>query len=101
MNYQKAIVAGGCFWGMEELFSKLNGVVDVVSGYTGGTITNPNYEIVRKGKSNHAESIEITFDPMKTSYEKILRYFFKIHDPTTLNRQGNDIGGYTSVKIMP
>ena len=86
---------------MEELFSKLNGVVDVVSGYTGGTITNPSYEIVRKGKSNHAESIEITFDPTKTSYEKILRYFFKIHDPTTLNRQGNDIGGYTSVKIMP
>ena len=92
MEHQKAIIAGGCFWGMEELFSKQNGVLDVISGYTGGNIANPSYEIVRSGNSNHAESIEITFDPEKTSYEKILRFFFKIHDPTTSNRQGNDIG---------
>ncbi len=92
VKYQKAIVSGGCFWGMEDLFSKLTGVIDVVNGYSGGNIPNPTYEIVSSGISNHAESIEITFDPAKISYEKILRFFFKIHDPTTLNKQGNDIG---------
>ena len=91
-QYQKAILAGGCFWGMEDLFTKLDGVIDVVNGYSGGNITNPTYEIISSGISNHAESIEITFDSKKISYEKILRFFFKIHDPTTLNKQGNDIG---------
>lgn len=91
-NYQKAVLAGGCFWGMEDLFAKLDGVIDVVNGYCGGNIANPTYEIISLGISNHAESIEITFDPNKISYEKILRFFFQIHDPTTLNRQGNDIG---------
>lgn len=91
-SYEKAILAGGCFWGMEDLFSKLNGIVNVINGYTGGNIKNPNYEIVSKGNSNHAEAIEITFDPRKISYQKILKFFFQIHDPTTLNRQGNDIG---------
>ncbi len=91
-QYQKAIIAGGCFWGMEELFSKLDGVVDVVNGYTGGKTVNPTYEIISTGMSNHAEAVEIIFDPKKTSYDKILRFFFKIHDPTALNKQGNDIG---------
>jgi len=90
--HQKAILSGGCFWGIEELFSKLDGVIDVVSGYTGGNILNPTYEIISSGTSKHAESVEITFDPEKISYEKILKFFFKIHDPTTLNKQGNDIG---------
>lgn len=91
-HYQKAIIAGGCFWGMEELFSKLDGVVDIVNGYTGGKTVNPTYEIIITGMSNHAEAVEITFDPKKTSYDKILRFFFKIHDPTSLNKQDNDIG---------
>lgn len=91
-EFNSAVVSGGCFWGMEDLFSKLAGVIDVVNGYSGGNIPNPTYEIVSSGISNHAESIEITFDPAKISYEKILRFFFKIHDPTTLNKQGNDIG---------
>ncbi|MDA9817648.1 bifunctional methionine sulfoxide reductase B/A protein [Flavobacteriaceae bacterium] len=91
-QYQKAIIAGGCFWGMEDLFAKLDGVIDVVNGYTGGDVPNPTYEIISSGISNHAESIEITFDSEKISYENILRFFFKIHDPTTLNKQGNDVG---------
>lgn len=89
---EKAVLAGGCFWGMEELLSKLDGVIDVKNGYTGGSIDNPTYDIVTTGLSGHAESVEITFDPTKISYEKILRFFFQIHDPTTLNKQGNDIG---------
>jgi len=89
---QKAIIAGGCFWGMEDLFAKLEGVTDVVNGYTGGNIPNPTYEIITLGISNHAEAIEITFDASKISYDEIIRFFFKIHDPTTLNKQGNDVG---------
>ena len=92
VEYQKAVLAGGCFWGMEELFSNLGGIINVVNGYSGGNIPNPTYKIVTSGISNHAETIEITFDPSIISYEKIIRFFFKIHDPTTLNRQGNDIG---------
>lgn len=91
-KYQKAIVSGGCFWGMEELFSKLDGIINVVNGYSGGNFINPTYEIVSTGITNHAESIEITFDETKISYEKILKFFFKIHNPTTPDRQGNDIG---------
>ncbi len=90
--YQKAILAGGCFWGMEDLFSRLDGVIDVVNGYIGGKIPNPTYDIVSLGISNYAESIEITFNADEVSYEEILIFFFKIHDPTTLNRQKNDIG---------
>lgn len=92
IQYEKAVIAGGCFWGMEELFSKLDGVVNVISGYTGGNIINPTYEVIIKGESNHAEAVEITFDSNLTSYEKLLRFFFKIHDPTKLDRQGNDVG---------
>ncbi len=89
---QKAILAGGCFWGMQELFRKVDGVTKTRVGYIGGTIPNPNYKIISTGLSNHAESIEITFDPAKISYEKILKFFFTIHDPTTINQQQNDIG---------
>lgn len=91
-NVKKAILAGGCFWGMEDLFAKLDGVVDVVNGYSSGDIPNPNYNLVSSGFTNYAEAIEVSFDPDIISYEKIVKFFFKIHDPTTLNRQGNDVG---------
>jgi len=91
-KYQKAILAGGCFWGMQELFSKFDGVIKTEVGYIGGKIPNPNYKIVSTGLSNYAESIQITFDPNKISYEKILKFFFTIHDPTTQDRQQNDVG---------
>lgn len=88
----RAILAGGCFWGMESLFAELYGVIDVVNGYSGGTEPNPNYNLVSSGFTNYAETIEVTFDSNIISYEEILKFFFKIHDPTTLNKQGNDIG---------
>lgn len=87
-----ATLAGGCFWGVEDLFRQLPGVLDTEVGYTGGEVINPKYENVKNGKSGHAESIQIEFDPLKISYEEILLFFFRIHDPTTKNRQGNDIG---------
>jgi peptide methionine sulfoxide reductase msrA/msrB len=87
-SLQKATLAGGCFWGVEELIRKLPGVVDTNVGYTGGEVRNATYE----NHEGHAEAIDITFDPKKISYEDILVYFFKLHDPTTLNRQGNDMG---------
>lgn len=87
-----ALLAGGCFWGVEDLMRKLPGVKETETGYTGGFLPNATYDKVKKGNSGHAEAVRIVFDPAKTSYEKILNYFFRIHDPTTLNRQGNDIG---------
>ena len=89
---ETATLAGGCFWGVEELIRKLPGVVDTTVGYTGGTLAKPRYEDVKSGKTGHAESLEIEFDPERISYEEILRYFFRLHDPTTPNRQGNDVG---------
>ena len=87
-----ATLAGGCFWGVEELFRTLPGVTATKVGYTGGSATSASYEKVKTGKTGHAEAIEISFDPTKTSYEDILRFFFRLHDPTTINRQGNDQG---------
>lgn len=87
-----ATLAGGCFWGMEELLRKLPGVLRTTVGYTGGKLENPTYEKVKRGDSGHAESLEIEFDPAKISYEEILNFYFRIHDPTTRDRQGNDLG---------
>jgi peptide methionine sulfoxide reductase msrA/msrB len=86
------VLAGGCFWGMEDLIHKEPGIVETVVGYSGGNVDNATYEVVKKGKSGHAESVKITFDPKKTSLEKVLEFFFRIHDPTTVNQQGNDVG---------
>ena len=88
MNTEKAILAGGCFWGVEELVRNLPGVISTVVGYTGGDVKNATY----RNHGTHAEGIAVTFDPDKLSYRKLLEYFFQIHDPTTRNRQGNDIG---------
>jgi len=84
----KAILAGGCFWGLQDLIRKLPGVLSTLVGYTGGDVANATYF----NHGTHAEAIEITFDPEKTNYRDLLEFFFQIHDPTTLNRQGNDVG---------
>jgi len=83
-----ATLAGGCFWGMEELIRKQSGVISTEVGYTGGKVPNATYQ----NHEGHAEAVEIRFDPTKTSFEALLHFFFKMHDPTTLNRQGNDVG---------
>lgn len=85
---KKAYLAGGCFWGLEELFRKQPGIVSIDAGYTGGENDNPTYE----NHPGHAEALEITYDDEKTSFWKLLDFFFQIHNPTTLNRQSNDIG---------
>ena len=86
------VVAAGCFWGTEEYFRKIPGVVEVKVGYTGGSLVNPTYEQVTTGKTGHAEAAEIKFDPKVVKLEDLLIKFFKFHDPTTLNKQGNDVG---------
>ena len=88
----KATFANGCFWCTEAIFARLDGVKSVVPGYSGGTVENPSYEQVCTGKTGHAEAAQIEFDPDKISYEKLLDIFWHTHDPTTLNRQGNDVG---------
>jgi peptide-methionine (S)-S-oxide reductase len=85
-------VAGGCFWCLEAVYDQVRGVESVESGYTGGTVDNPSYEAVCSGRTGHAEAVQVTFDPQIISYSELLEIFFLIHDPTTRNRQGNDIG---------
>lgn len=89
---EKAIFGGGCFWCLEAVFESLHGVQAVVSGYAGGLTDNPDYESVCSGETGHAEVVEILFDPQTISYRQLLEVFFAIHDPTTLNRQGADVG---------
>ena len=89
---QTALFAGGCFWGMEDLFRKLPGVLDTAVGYSGGALENPTYDDVKTGKTNHAETLKLDFDPQQIEYRTLLEFFFQIHDPTTLDRQGNDVG---------
>jgi len=87
-----ATLAGGCFWCLEAVFKELRGVVKVVSGYTGGVVENPTYREVCTGTTGHAEAVQITFDPKEITFREILKVFFTVHDPTTLNRQGPDKG---------
>ena len=88
MSTERAVLAGGCFWGMQDLIRKLPGVVSTRVGYSGGEVPNATY----RNHGNHAEAIEIVYDPAATSYRALLEFFFQIHDPTTMNRQGNDVG---------
>ena len=97
-EYQIATLGGGCFWCLEAVYQDLKGVVEVISGYSGGQDPNPSYEAVCGGQTGHAEVVRITFDPAIISYRELLEVFFVIHDPTTLNRQGHDVGSqYRSV----
>jgi peptide-methionine (S)-S-oxide reductase len=89
---QQATLAGGCFWCLEAVYVELRGVTKVVSGYSGGTVPNPSYQRVCTGSTGHAEVVRVTFDPAAVSYRELLEIFFTIHDPTTLNRQGADVG---------
>jgi peptide-methionine (S)-S-oxide reductase len=96
---QTAVVAGGCFWGIQAVFQHVKGVIDATSGYSGGSVASPGYEEVSTGNTGHAESVKITFDPSQISYGQLLKVFFSVaHDPTQLNRQGPDTGSqYRSV----
>lgn len=87
-----ATLAGGCFWCLEAVYDELKGVQDVVSGYSGGNVEKPSYELVCTGETGHAETVQVTFDPQGVSYRQLLEVFFTIHDPTSLNRQGADVG---------
>lgn len=91
-DYETATFANGCFWCSEAVFKRLKGIKSVLPGYSGGQVKNPSYEQVCSGRTGHAESIQIEFDPKVISFEKILNIFWRTHDPTTLNRQGNDVG---------
>ena len=91
-SLEVATLAGGCFWCIEAVFREVDGVEQVVSGYTGGSTPNPIYQQVCNGQTGHAEAVRVSFDPSKISYREILEIFFSVHDPTTLNRQGADIG---------
>ncbi len=92
MTPKKATFGAGCFWGVEAAFRKVDGVVDAAAGYVGGTTQNPTYKEVCTDRTGHAEAVEVTFDPSKVSYEQLLDVFWACHDPTTLNRQGPDVG---------
>lgn len=92
MATEVAYLAGGCFWCLEAAYLQLEGVEAVTSGYMGGTVDDPTYQAVCTGRTGHAETVRIEFDPAKITYEELLEVFFTVHDPTTLNRQGNDVG---------
>ena len=91
-SFETAYIAGGCFWCTEAIFQRLNGVLEIVSGYMGGNVKNPSYREVCSGTTGHTEGIRVVFEPSVISYNEILSVFFATHDPTTLNRQGNDVG---------
>src|SRR4051812_44888391 len=91
-DFSIATLAGGCFWGVEEILLQMDGILETCVGYTGGKSSNPTYEQVKRGNTGHAEAVQIKFDPKKISFEQVLEYFFRLHDPTTLNQQGNDKG---------
>jgi peptide-methionine (S)-S-oxide reductase len=91
-NYETATLGGGCFWCLEPAFADLEGVVDAVVGYAGGSLPDPTYEQVTTGRTGHAEVVQVTFDPQVVTFREILEVFFSIHDPTTVNRQGADVG---------
>jgi peptide-methionine (S)-S-oxide reductase len=92
MKTEKATLAAGCFWGVQHLLDEIPGVISTKCGYIGGDTTDPNYRQICNGDTNHAEAVEVTFDPEKVKYEEILSYFWRLHDPTQLNRQGPDHG---------
>lgn len=98
---EQTTLAGGCFWCLDAAFAQLRGVERVVSGYIGGHLPNPKYEHVCSGRTGHAEVVQITYDPAATSYDDLLDVFFGIHDPTTLNRQGADVGTQYRSAIFP
>ncbi|MGA7872894.1 MAG: peptide-methionine (S)-S-oxide reductase MsrA, partial [Candidatus Binatus sp.] len=87
-----AVFGAGCFWGVESAFRAVEGVVDVAVGYAGGTVAKPSYRMVCSGKTGHAEVVQVEYDPARVSFERLLEVFWQIHDPTTLNRQGPDVG---------
>ena len=97
-----AVLAGGCFWGVEEILREVPGLIETEVGYTGGWLENPTYEDTHDGRSGHAEAVRVTFDPSVLGFEDLLEsWFFRLHDPTTLNRQGNDVGTQYRSAIFP